>query len=95
MKPDTNQLTKIHAHEIGVMVENFGPLNLNTRLLVKLSATLISQPIEEIKEQITQCLIAGITPSEIYQTIFIITDTIGLTKSLKALTIAQDALNEL
>lgn len=95
MKPVINQMQINHTHEVSVMVKDFGPLPLNTRQLIKLSACLVSEPLDVIKQQIINCLMDGITPSEIYQTIFITTDTIGLSKSMKALTIAQEALNEL
>ena len=74
--------------------DSIGPLTARTQMLVKLAALSSLSDKQTIKRHATECLEMNITPSEIFHTIFSITDVIGLQKSLNALSIVQETIEE-
>jgi 4-carboxymuconolactone decarboxylase len=80
---------------LGNATAEAGPLDSRTRALVKLGIAVGSQLEGAIHSHTRRAVEAGCTPAEIRQVVVLATTTLGFPAMMKALSCADDILNEL
>ena len=78
---------------LGSIIGQLGPLDDHSIQLINLTAVLATKSDIEIENQIISSLENGIEPSMIYHTIMSVSETIGISKALNSLEIAERAVN--
>ncbi len=79
---------------LGNATAEAGPLDAKTRALVKLAIAVGSQLEGAIHSHVRRAVEAGCVPEEIRHVILMATTTLGFPAMMKALTCAEDVLNQ-
>ncbi len=85
----------LDAHQnLGKELQNAGPLDSKTALLIKLAGAAANQSEGSVHSQIKRAIAEGATVDEIYHCLILLTSTIGFPNTAAALSWARDILEK-